>query len=432
MTDTATDITEDLAGRVRARVSGESGDPGSKQKVIDQEITRVAERQLAAGRPFHQRDETMLRRQLDDTLTGLGPIQPYLDDPAVEEIWINAPDKVFIAKAGVNEQAECVLEASQVRDIVERMLRPTGRRIDVSQPFVDASLTDGSRVHVVIPDITRDHWSVNIRKFSRQIKTLHDLVSRHVLPLDAAHYLSAAMRSGATVLVSGATQAGKTTMLTALLHQAPPNDRVVSVEETFELDLSVTDHVGLQCRGPSLEGTGEVTLRRLVKEALRMRPDRIVVGEVREAEALDLLIALNSGLPGACTIHARSGSHALDKLCMLPLLAGANIDRTFVTHTVANVIDLVVHVERGSDGTRRVTEIIRPTALTPQGTITTEPVFDTRSGTLERVPCHPTHHLSATPTTLTTPTPPMESTTPTPFLSSPAPTPPDDEPAWGR
>ena len=383
---THTTLTDDIANRVRARVSANPSDTDSRQKLIDQEITRVAERQLATGRPFHEGDEVTLRRHLDDTLTGLGPLQQYLDDPSVEEIWINAPDKVFIAQAGVNEQADCHLEASQVRDIVERMLRPTGRRIDVSQPFVDASLHDGSRVHVVIPDITRDHWSVNIRKFSRQIKTLDDLVARHVLPLDAAHYLTAAMRSGATILVSGATQAGKTTMLTALLHQAPPSDRVVSVEETFELDLEVIDHVGLQCRGPSLEGTGEVTLRRLVKEALRMRPDRIVVGEVREAEALDLLIALNSGLPGACTIHARSGSHALDKLCMLPLLAGANIDRAFVTHTVANVIDLVVHVQRGPDGVRRVTEIIRPTGLTPEGTITTEPVFDTRSGTLERVP----------------------------------------------
>ncbi len=386
--DTVTEdtVSQGIADRVRARVSANPGDRDSKQRLIDQEITRVAEQQLASGKPFAKDDENTLRRRLDDTLTGLGPLQPYVDDPSVEEIWINAPDRVFIAKAGVNEQADCVLEASQVRDIVERMLRPTGRRIDVSQPFVDASLEDGSRVHVVIPDITRDHWSVNIRKFSRQIKTLHDLVTRHVLPLDAAHYLTAAMRSGATILVSGATQAGKTTMLTALLHQAPPTDRVVSVEETFELDLEVTDHVGLQCRGPSLEGTGEVTLRRLVKEALRMRPDRIVVGEVREAEALDLLIALNSGLPGACTIHARSGSHALDKLCMLPLLAGSNIDRTFVTHTVAHVIDLVVHVQRGPDGVRRVTEIIRPTALTPEGTITTEPVFDTRSGTLERVP----------------------------------------------
>lgn len=389
MNDSTVHLTQAIAERVRQQVTREPDNTNLRQHLIDQEVTRVAESQLATGRPFAEDDERLLRQHLDDTLTGLGPLQQYVDDPSVEEIWINAPDKVFIAKAGVNERASCSLDSDQVRDIVERMLRKTGRRIDVSQPFVDASLADGSRVHVVIPDITRDHWSVNIRKFSRQIKTLHDLVARKVLPLDAAHYVTAAMRSGATVLVSGATQAGKTTMLTALLHQAPPTDRVVSVEETFELDLDIDDHVGLQCRGPSLEGTGEVTLRRLVKESLRMRPDRIVVGEVREAEALDLLIALNSGLPGACTIHARSASHALDKLCMLPLLAGANIDRTFVTHTVANVIDLVVHVQRGPDGVRQVTEITRPTGLTPEGTITTEPVFDTRSGTLERVPEQP-------------------------------------------
>jgi pilus assembly protein CpaF len=280
---------------------------------------------------------------------------------------------------------DLTLDHGAVRDLVERMLRPTGRRIDTSQPFVDASLSDGSRVHVVIPDITRHHWSVNIRKFSREIKTLEDLVRRHVLPLDAAHFLTDAMRHGHTILVSGATQAGKTTMLTALLHQAPPAQRVVSVEETFELDLDLPDHVGMQCRGPSLEGTGEVTLRRLVKEALRMRPDRIVVGEVREAEALDLLIALNSGLPGACTIHARSAAHALDKLCMLPLLAGANIDRDFVTYTVSHVVDLVVHVERGPDGHRLVREIVRPVGL-EDGRILTETVFDTRSGSLQRVP----------------------------------------------
>lgn len=385
------DLTDEIARRVRhlASRSPEVSAPGSADAFITQEITRVAETQLARGVPLAHSDEHLLRKRLDDTLTGLGPLQRYLDDPSVEEIWINGPDRVFIAREGVNEPAPCVLEPSHVRDIVERMLRPTGRRIDRSQPFVDASLADGSRVHVVIPDITRHHWSVNIRKFARHIKTLDDLVSREVLPSDAAHFLSEAIRDGATVLVSGATQAGKTTMLTALLHQAPPGTRVVSVEETFELDLDIFDHVGLQCRGPSLEGTGEVTLRRLVKEALRMRPDRIVVGEVREAEALDLLIALNSGLPGACTLHARSASQALDKLCMLPLLAGGNIDRTFVTHTVSQVIDLVVHVERRQDGSRRVQEIIRPTARDPDGSITSEPIFTVRSGTLQRVTSAP-------------------------------------------
>lgn len=383
MEDFSEHITLDLANRVRHLAATEPSHTPDHH--VDDEITRLAEAHLAAGRPLGALDESSLRKRLGDHLTGLGPLQPYVDDPTVEEIWINAPDRVFVARSGVNEATPLVLDSESVRDIVERMLRPTGRRIDTSQPFVDASLADGSRVHVVIPDITRHHWSVNIRKFSRTIKTLDNLVERRVLPLDAAHFLTDSMRRGSSILVSGATQAGKTTMLTALLHQAPPDERVVSVEETFELDLERDDHVGLQCRGPSLEGTGEVTLRRLVKEALRMRPDRIVVGEVREAEALDLLIALNSGLPGACTLHARSAAQALDKLCMLPLLAGSNIDRTFVTHTVAQVIDLVVHVERQTDGIRRVREIVRPVGI-EDGRILTETIFDTRSGTLERVP----------------------------------------------
>lgn len=328
------------------------------------------------------RDDEESARQLHNHLGGLGPLQSALDDPSVEEIWINAPDRVFIARSGRSERLEVSLEAHQVRDLVERMLRLTGRRVDLSQPFVDASLTDGSRVHVVIPDITREHWSVNIRKFSRSIRELDDLVERDVLSREAAQFLREQICSGRTVLVSGATQAGKTTMLQTLLRAAPPEDRVVSVEETFELDLGIPDHVGLQCRGPSLEGTGEVTLRRLVKEALRMRPDRIVVGEVREAEALDLLIALNSGLPGACTVHARSARHALDKLCTLPLLAGGNIDRGFVVPTVAGVIDLVVHVELLPSGSRRVQEIIRPVGVSAQGEITAETLFSWREGRL--------------------------------------------------
>jgi len=278
-----------------------------------------------------------------------------------------------------------VLSAEEVRDLVERMLRPTGRRVDVSQPFVDASLADGSRVHVVIPDITKSHWSINIRKFSKRVRNLSDLVEREVLSGEAADFLTQAVRSGRTILVSGATQAGKTTMLQTLLREAPPAERVVSVEETFELDLAIPDHVGLQCRGPSLEGTGEVTLRRLVKEALRMRPDRIVVGEVREAEALDLLIALNSGLPGACTIHARSGPDALGKLCTLPLLAGGNIDRSFVAPTVASVIDLVVHVELLSTGARQVREIVSPTGVDGSGDVTSHAIFTRREGKLEKV-----------------------------------------------
>ncbi len=315
-------------------------------------------------------------------LWGLGELQPYLDDPGVEEIWINAPDRVFIARSGVSEQVPLTLTPQRVRDLVERMLRPTGRRVDMSQPFVDASLADGSRVHVAIPDITKAHWSVNIRKFTPGISTLADLVTAGSLTLQAAHYLRAAVVAGQSVLVSGATQAGKTTLLTALIDAIPADQRIITVEETFELKVPRKDHVGMQCRGPSLEGTGEVSLRRLVKEALRMRPDRIVVGEVREAEALDMLIAFNSGLPGLCSIHAKSAEQALVKLQTLPLLAGKNIDASFVGPTVAGTIDVVVHLERGPDGTRRVMSIITPTGSVTDGVIDSAIRFDRRSGSL--------------------------------------------------
>jgi pilus assembly protein CpaF len=264
------------------------------------------------------------------------------------------------------------------------MLRPTGRRIDMSQPFVDASLPDGSRLHVAIPDITRQHWSVNIRKFAARLRSLEDLVGAGAMSEEASRYLAGLVSEGASILVSGATQAGKTTLLNALLDAVPAHERIVTVEETFELSLHRDDHVGLQCRGPSLEGTGEITLRRLVKEALRMRPDRLVVGEVRGAEALDLLIALNSGLPGMCSIHAKSAQQALVKLSTLPLLEGRNVDASFVLPTVAGTIDAVVHLERSPEGTRRLVSIIAPTGRITKGVIESRVVFEAREGTLVR------------------------------------------------
>ena len=312
-------------------------------------------------------------------LTVLGETAPTLDDlvldPSLEEVWINGPDQVFVAESGVSRAVPMSLSAMEIRGFVERVLRQTGRRVDVSSPFVDASLPDGSRLHVVIPDITKAHWSVNIRKFSQSLRGLGDLVGVGVLSLEAADYLRDAVAGGKSVLVSGATQAGKTTMLMALLDAIPHSERIVTVEETFELALHRPDHVGMQCRGESLEGTGEVTLRRLVKEALRMRPDRLVVGEVREAEALDLLIALNSGLPGMCSIHAKSAQNALVKLCTLPLLAGRNIDHSFVLPTVAGTIDVVVHLQRGPAGMRRVIDILAPTGSVVEGVIETRTVF---------------------------------------------------------
>lgn len=215
----------------------------------------------------------------------------------------------------------------------------------------------------MIPDITRRHWAVNIRKFLPAYRDLGRLVAAGSLTPEAAAMLRDAMVEGRSVLVSGATHAGKTTLLGALIAACPPGHRIVTVEETFELAVAAPDLVALQGRQPSLEGTGEVTLRRLVKEALRMRPDRLVVGEVRDAEALDLLLALNTGVPGTATIHANSAREALGKLAALPLLAGRNIDSGFVLPAVAASVDLVAHCERDSTGARRVVEIVAPSRV---------------------------------------------------------------------
>ena len=374
-------ITDRVRERVR-RDGADLGDEGVAERYIRDEVQRYSERALGGSLPMLP-NETHAASQVLATLTGFGALQPYFDDPGVEEIWINAPEKVFIARDGVSELTDLELTDTEVRDLVERMLQSSGRRVDLSSPFVDSSLPDGSRLHVVIPDITARHWAVNIRKFTKRIRTLQQLVELGSLTQQSSEFLRMCVLSGQNMLISGATQSGKTTMLGALLSSTRVAERIVTVEETFELDLSARDTVSMQCRQPSLEGTGEVGLRRLIKEALRMRPDRIVVGEVREAEALDLLIALNSGLPGMCSIHANSARDALSKLCTLPLLAGRNIDSEFVIPTVAGSIDIVVHCELERSGQRRVAEIIAPSGQVTGSTIEASAIFALQRGRLE-------------------------------------------------
>jgi pilus assembly protein CpaF len=301
--------------------------------------------------------EADLRAELAQNLRAYGPLQPLLDDPEVEEIWLNSTSEVFVARAGVSSELDIRLDQELLQTLVEKMLRNTGRRLDRSSPFVDASLEDGSRLHVVIPDITRNSWSINIRKFPTQIYSLEALSKKGTLSEFQADYLADQIKQGRNILVSGATQAGKTTLLCALLNEVNQTERVVSVEETFEIRFKGKDWVAMQTRQPNLEGIGEISLRRLVKEALRMRPARLVVGEVRQAESFDLLIALNSGLPGLCTIHANSAKDAISKLCTLPLLAGSNITSEFVNPTVGSCIDLVVHCRMLPNGERVVEEI---------------------------------------------------------------------------
>ncbi|MFS0732700.1 ATPase, T2SS/T4P/T4SS family [Microbacterium sp. 1P10UB] len=353
-----------VAERVRERLRAEQTDPArhpdAAAQIARSEVRRHNDFALARGlSPVD--DEASCVRDVLAVVSGYGPLQAYLDDPTVEELWINAPDRIFIARGGRSERVPLALSDTAVRDLVERMLHATGRRVDLSQPFVDASLPDGSRLHVVIPDITRRHWSVNVRKFLPAYRDLDTLEAIGSIAPEAAAHLRAAMTEGRSILVSGATHAGKTTLLAALIGACPPDHRVVTVEETFELAVDAPDLVALQGRQPSLEGSGEVTLRRLVKEALRMRPDRLVVGEVRDAEALDLLLALNTGVPGAATIHANSARDALSKLAALPLLAGRNIDGGFVLPAIASSVHLVAHCAKDAAGRRRVVELVAPT-----------------------------------------------------------------------
>lgn len=381
-------ITDRVRERVRREGIDLAVDRAAAEVLVRDEVQRYSERALGGAHPVLA-DEALATRDVVASIVGYGVLQPYFDDDTVEEIWINAPDRVFVARNGVTEQTPIALTDSQVRDLVERMLQFTGRRVDLSSPFVDASLPDGSRLHVAIPDVTQRHWAVNIRKFTSRIRTIDQLVELGSLDRIAAEFLRMAVLSGHNILISGATHSGKTTLLGALLCLARPGERIITVEETFELAIDARDVVALQCRQPSLEGTGEITLRRLVKEALRMRPDRLVVGEVREAESLDLLIALNSGLPGMCSIHANSARDALAKLSTLPLLAGSNIDSSFVVPTVAGSIDLVAHCTMQRGGARHLSHIVAPTGGIEGGVIEAETLFEWSNGRLEATGARP-------------------------------------------
>ena len=257
------------------------------------------------------------------------------------------------------------------------MLKSSGRRIDISRPFVDAMLPEGHRLHVVLEGISRGFSAVNIRKFVLRAASLQGLVELgSSMPPRAARFLEASVRAGLNILVAGGTQAGKTTLLNCLAAAIPGGERVVSVEEVFELRFPHPDWVPMQTRQAGLEGTGEITLRDLVKESLRMRPSRLIVGEVRAEECMDLLLALNAGLPGMCTIHANSAREALVKMCTLPLLAGENISARFVVPTVAASVDLVVHLGLDEQGARRVREIVAVPGRVEADVIETEAIFE--------------------------------------------------------
>lgn len=380
-------IAPELAARVRDLVRERRIDPSTDPDAVHRAAVDVVaehDRRSLTGQVRALEDPAVVVGRLVADVAGFGPIQPLLDDPTVEEIWINAPDRVFVARDGKHELTSVMLTAQGVRELVERMLQSSGRRLDVSTPFVDAMLPGGHRLHVVLDGISRGFTAVNIRKFVARAHDLTDLVVLGTLNDHAAGFLRGAVQAGLNIVVSGGTQAGKTTLLNCLAASIPGTQRLISVEEVFELKTSHPDWVALQTRQAGLEGTGEVDLRALVKEALRMRPSRIIVGEVRAAECLDLLLALNAGLPGMASLHANSARQALVKLCTLPLLAGENIGSRFVVPTVAASVDLVVHTALGPDGRRAVREIVSVTGRVENDRIETETLFERVDGRLHR------------------------------------------------
>lgn len=311
-----------------------------------------------------------------------GHVGELLKDPLIEEIIVIGGERTFIVRNGIKELVSVVVDAATVRRIADQLLAGTGRRVDVASPIVSAQLPDGSRVHITGPPVTHpDRMNIQIRKFVVTAADLTDLVERETLTHSAAKLLRHAVHNDATILIAGAPGAGKTTLVNCLLREVSPQRRVVTCEEVFEIEADLPDMTQMQTREVGLDGGAEITLRDLVREALRQRPDRIVVGEVRGPEALDMLLALNAGCSGLATIHANSAHDSLEKLVSYGVLAGDNISVPFLRRTVSSVIDLVVYVKRTSNG-RYIHEILAVPEQLDVDVFTVAPLYRRRDGAL--------------------------------------------------
>ncbi len=301
----------------------------------------------------------VLERWLDDRLFGLGDLAPFLRDERVSEVMVNGTRGVWIERDGRLERTAIRFDdAEDILVLIERLVAPLGRRIDLATPLVDARLPDGSRVHAVIPPIAVGGPVLTIRRFSARPLTPDDLVRTGTLAAPAAAYLTDAVRRRRSILVSGGTSSGKTTTLNALACAIGADERVVTIEDAAELRLPQANVVSLETRAPSVEGTGAVDVRALLRNALRMRPDRILVGEVRGGEALDMLQAMNTGHRGSLTTaHANSAYHALLRLETMALMGGVDLPLRAIREQIRRGIDVVVHQERDPAGSRRVVEI---------------------------------------------------------------------------
>ena len=349
----------ELAGKLRGRLverrraRAADGWDGEGLRAATREL--VDEEAVLLGA---EERESLVTRIVRDSV-GLGPLEVLLADPTVEEVMVNGPDVVYVERGGRVEATEVTFaNEEELRNAIERILAPLGRRVDELSPMVDARLADGSRVNVVIPPLAIDGPLVSIRRFGAHRPGPDELVALGTLTPAQRQSLEIAVAGRRSILISGGTGSGKTTLLNALSSFLSAGERVVTIEDAAELRLQQPHVVRLESRPAGVEGRGEVTIRDLLRNALRMRPDRIVIGEVRGPEALDLLTALNTGHDGALsTVHANSPADALNRLETLALMAGVGLPHAAVAEQVQRGIDLVVHLERAADGARVVTEI---------------------------------------------------------------------------
>ena len=348
---------EELAGALRERLIECARRGEASGGDVREQVRALVEREAA---PLADRERATLCERVLLLATGLGPLEPLLADPAVDEVMVNGHGAVYVERHGRIERTEAAFASdAELMHAVERILAPLGRRVDEASPLCDARLPDGSRVNVVIPPLSLGGPCVTIRRFRREGFSLRDLVTGGTLTAAAADLLALAVTARASILVSGGTGSGKTTTLNALSGAIPGEERIVTIEDAAELRLRQRHVVRLEARPPNLEGSGEVTIRQLVRNALRMRPDRIVVGEVRGSEALDLLQALNTGHEGSLsTVHANSPADALRRVETLALMAGVGLPHAAIREQVASAVDVVVHQARGPDGRRTVTSVI--------------------------------------------------------------------------
>ena len=326
------------------------------QTVVMTEIGNLMDARESALSP---QERQALVRDIARDVMGLGPLEQFLDDPTVSEVMVNGSNNIFVERSGILERTNVrFISEEHLRRVIERIVSSVGRRIDESSPMVDARLADGSRVNVIVPPLSLDGSILTIRKFAKDPFTVTDLIAMGTFTDAFASVLAAAVEGGMNVLVSGGTGTGKTTLLNVLSSFVPRTDRIVTIEEAVELQLHQEHVIRLEARPQNTEGNGEVTIRDLVRNALRMRPDRIIIGEVRGAEALDMLQAMNTGHDGSLTtVHANAPRDALSRLETMVLMAGYDLPTRAIREQISSALNLIVQIERARDGSRRISHL---------------------------------------------------------------------------